>query len=83
MDTLDRRGKINKKGVWTGPNYTGIFETAEELATRIEEYWHEKGYPNVLVWAEQEWFGKSKVFVIKSNLVNGLPPDAAAFSEAA
>ncbi|MFC5358087.1 hypothetical protein [Azospirillum himalayense] len=48
---------------------------AKALATRIEGHWHRLGQTTVKVWAEAvDPSSRPVVWVIQSNLVNGLPP---------
>jgi hypothetical protein len=52
---------------------------ARELARRLQDYWHARGYPAVRFWTEPvgERFGKigtHEVHRVVCNLVNGLPP---------
>lgn len=48
---------------------------AFRLAKRIQQKWHDLGHANVRVWvcdaAEESRHG---LYVVRSNLVNGLPP---------
>ena len=41
-----------------------------------EQWWHERGYFSVRVWIEEERLGErgGTIHVLRSNLVNGLPP---------
>jgi hypothetical protein len=48
------------------------------LAKRLQQYWHDQGYPAVRFWTEplDERFAKIgtyEVYQVKCNLVNGLP----------
>lgn len=66
------------------PNKTSAPETlcrsgAMALATRLERYWHERGYPGARFWAEPiaerfDKVGTYELYRVVSNLVNGLPP---------
>jgi hypothetical protein len=52
---------------------------AMALARRLEQFWHEQGYPAVRFWAEpiDERFAKVgtyEVYRVTCNLVGGLPP---------
>lgn len=48
---------------------------AKALATRIEGHWHCLGHTTVKVWAEAvDPESRPMIWVIQSNLVNGLPP---------
>lgn len=52
---------------------------AMRLASRLQKYWHDQGYPAARFWAEpvDERFSKIgtyEVYRVASNLVNGLPP---------
>jgi hypothetical protein len=42
------------------------YEAADRLASRLTNYWKKLGFPLALFWADG--------LVIKSNLVNGVPP---------
>ncbi len=48
----------------------------EQLAAEIAGHWHGLGHPNVKVWAEpgENSGGGVAPYVVKSNLVRGLPP---------
>jgi len=52
-------------------------EGAEELARRLQQYWHDSGHPQVRFWVVP---GTAYVlrgaarFDVRSNLVGGLPP---------
>lgn len=66
------------------PRYTENWikdaEAAKALAAVIRDHWHAKGFPMVSVWVDaielrpSHRGGKIQIFVIRSNLVNGLPP---------
>lgn len=52
---------------------------AMELARRLEQYWHHKGFPAARFWAEPigerfEKIGSYELYRVASNLVDGLPP---------
>jgi hypothetical protein len=52
---------------------------AMELARRLEQYWHDKGFPAARFWAEPieqrfEKIGSYELYRVASNLVDGLPP---------
>jgi hypothetical protein len=52
---------------------------AMRLASRLEAYWYERGYPAARFWAEvvDERFAKVgtyEIYRVACNLVNGLPP---------
>lgn len=49
------------------------------LARKIERHWKAKGHPNVKAWVEKSGGGLLNVpiFVVRSNLINGLPPKVA------
>ena len=52
---------------------------AMALAKRLEQYWHNLGYPAARFWAEpiEERFAKIgtyEIYCVKCNLVNALPP---------
>jgi hypothetical protein len=49
------------------------------LAKRLQQYWHDQGYPAVRFWTEPigERFAKVgtyEIYRVVCNLVNGLPP---------
>jgi hypothetical protein len=48
---------------------------AERLARTIRDYWRAKAYRGVLVWIEPIYFDGGRLYVVKSNLVGGMPPD--------
>lgn len=48
---------------------------AEQLARRLEAYWKSKGSTAVLTRVEPYRFGRDNLFVVRSNLINGCPPD--------
>jgi len=52
---------------------------AMALAKRLQQYWHDQGYPAARFWTEPlnerfEKIGTYEVYQVKCNLVNGLPP---------
>jgi len=48
---------------------------AEQLAERLNAYWHGHGYPAARHWVETANIaGRGDVFVVRSNLVDGVPP---------
>lgn len=54
-------------------------EGAMALAKRLQQYWHDQGYPAARFWAEpvDERFAKIgtyEIYRVVCNLVNGLPP---------
>lgn len=50
-------------------------KAARKQAESIEAFWRDGGYPQVRAWVEAQSIGKDgKVFCVRSNLVNGLPP---------
>lgn len=46
---------------------------AKALATRIKRKWEEAGVPNVAVTVQRDW-DLQGVWVVRSNLVNGMAP---------
>jgi hypothetical protein len=49
------------------------------LAKRLEQYWHDKGFPSARFWTEPvegrvEKIGTYEMYRVASDLVNGLPP---------
>jgi hypothetical protein len=51
--------------------YTG----AEIIARTIREFWHSRGYTRVRVERFELGEGYWKTWGVRSNLVNGLPPE--------
>jgi hypothetical protein len=54
-------------------------EGAMALAKRLQQYWHDRGYPAARFWAEpiEERFAKVgtyEIYRVVCNLVNALPP---------
>jgi hypothetical protein len=52
---------------------------AMALAKRLEQFWHDEGFPAARFWAEPigerfEKVGTYEIYRVVSNLVNGLPP---------
>lgn len=61
-------------------------DTARKLAARIEHVWHSVGHTDVSVWVERQSLARvagtrneSTMPVVRTNLVNGLPPSMAAY----
>ncbi len=57
---------------------------AEDLASRIEQYWKLRGYYGIRTWVEPfEWKGMGKrrhgekLWAVRSNMIGGLPPKEA------
>ena len=51
-------------------------EAALDLADRMTQHWHWRGYPNVMFWVIRLPYACSKdkpAFAVRSNLVNGMP----------
>ena len=51
---------------------------ATDLAKRLEDYWHVRGYRDARFWAEPieerfEKIGTHEIYRVSCNLVNGLP----------
>ena len=48
----------------------------ERLAKKAEAAWHDLGHENVRfrVVRERAGYGSADIYVVRSNLVNGLPP---------
>jgi hypothetical protein len=46
------------------------------LAAEIEEFWHERGYPQAHAWVEAGpvIHKTTHIYSVRTNLVNGLPP---------
>jgi len=51
------------------PDYTGDRYCAKELAKKIQDYYHKKGYKQVKAWAEAEDVGSAKVWGVRSNIL--------------
>jgi hypothetical protein len=58
-------------------------EGEQALASMIEEHWREHGHRNVKCRVEQQLTHREPIFVVRSNLVRGLPPSAFALSKGA
>lgn len=62
--------------MWIGPNPVSK-ENAQILADRIRAYWHRIGHTQVMAYAKQtSVLGHGEVWVVRSNLIRGLPPPA-------
>ena len=48
---------------------------AIQLAKRLETFWRSKGSTEVKVWTEPVNHIPGSYLIIRSNLVNGMPPD--------
>lgn len=50
---------------------------AQALATRIRDFWLFRGYPEVrvVVGPEEALGSRCRIFPIKSNLINAMPPE--------
>lgn len=55
------------------PDYLGDRAAAGQLRNRIAQFWRERGH-NVRVWTDERRLGDERVFVVRSELVNGMPP---------
>lgn len=55
-------------------DYLGSHRSSSHLVRNIEHFWKRKGAHTVRAWVEIIDYGKSNVYVVRSNLVNGLPP---------
>jgi hypothetical protein len=67
-----------KPGSWQRHDWTRK-TGAQVLADRIVEVWRKAGHPEVSVWVEPEMLptrsgGEDRLFVVKTNLINALPP---------
>lgn len=53
-----------------GPDYYKSYTESKILANRIQSYWHNKGYPLVRVWLEDELSltNETKNYNIRSNI---------------
>lgn len=65
--------------VRTGSGDTLDREGAKALAARLQQYWHDQGYPAARFWTEpvDERFSKlgtHEIYRVACNLVKGLPP---------
>lgn len=49
-------------------NYLESKFESKRLATKITNYWKEKGYPEFTAWVEECILGGKKVFVVRSNI---------------
>jgi len=47
---------------------------AEELAAKLDAYWHARGFPAARHWAVEAYSGPCITWVVRSNFVNALPP---------
>jgi hypothetical protein len=48
-------------------DYTGKSSDAHELARRIQEYWHARGFRRVRVWVERDVITQRKpIYLIRS-----------------
>jgi hypothetical protein len=77
-----RKSFISRKWLTKSPAALST-ETLDEpsaikLARKVEKYWHSRGYKEVIVWVMGEYAplrGQSRpIYVVRSNLKNGLPP---------
>jgi hypothetical protein len=54
---------------------------ATALAARLTRWWHERGFTNVAFWVVEEPIQMTRrgeaIWLVRSNLVGGLPPEAA------
>lgn len=51
-------------------DYTGKQKDAQELASRIRTYWHNRGYLDVEVWVEKDDKTQRKpIFIIRSKRI--------------
>lgn len=55
-------------------DYLGSHRSSSYLVRNIEHYWKSKGFPTVRAWVEEMDYGKGKIYLVRSNLVNGSPP---------
>ena len=46
----------------------------DDMAARAEVSWHSLGHRNVRFWVETHANQRGTIHAIKSNLINGLPP---------
>jgi hypothetical protein len=70
------RGSTKRK---PEPIETSNQKGAMELAKRLQQYWHGKGFPAARFWAEPigerfDKIGSYEIYRVASNLVDGLPP---------
>lgn len=59
-----------------GPDLAGK-HGAEQLAAKIERYWHERGHDNVRAWVEAKPIimpQDAPVYSVRTNLIKGMPP---------
>lgn len=50
-------------------------EGAELLARRLQAFWRDKGSTEARFWTEPINHAKGSYLIVRSNLVNGMPPD--------
>lgn len=63
---------------WDGPGRDYCSRKgAEELAARLDAYWHERGFPQVQHWVERTLSLRgtpTQTWAVRSNLICGRPP---------
>jgi hypothetical protein len=69
----------SRSGKYKPPKEASNQKGAMVLARRLEQYWHDKGFPAARFWAEPiperfEKIGSYELYRVASNLVDGLPP---------
>lgn len=70
----------NKNGITAeDPQENLTQKGAMALAKRLEDYWHQRGFPAARFWTEPlgerfEKVGTYEIYKVMSNLINGLPP---------
>lgn len=55
------------------PNYVGDRACSQELAKKLEAYYHKKGYTHIKVWVEADDTLGTKIWSIRSNILFSLP----------
>lgn len=51
------------------PDYTCDYEAAKELAKKVQDFYHSRGYKKVRCWIEPIATIPQKVFGVRSNIV--------------
>jgi len=61
---------VNNNNNFKQRDYVGDREAAGELAKRLQEYYHKRGYTEIRVWVEPELSSRNrKLWGIRSNIV--------------
>lgn len=56
------------------PEHLTIKSESQRLVSRINNYWHNKGYPHFFAWVEEELINGDRCFVIRSNIKQRATP---------